>query len=536
MRRGAVAESVQHAAEAGFDFRSRVAGDGKGLDHDVRSVVADGARRQLDAVADDVVLVGLDGQRVLRLKRFHAALRHRERVVAEVDQAGFLVQFVHREVGDPAEAELALGDQAELVAELGPDLTGEFRRFVLLACGEEDGVAGVEAAGDADGFGAVGFQVAGDRALGTLGVENDVAEAAGALFAGPFVQLVEEAARVGAGARRRDGADDAAGGGDLGEQAEAGVGELFGDVADADRVAQVGLVGAEAEQGFVVGDAHEGRLGDAAAIGEFLEHAGDDGFDGVEDVFLGDVAHLEIELVELAGAAVGAGGFVAETGGDLEVAVEAGDHGELFELLRRLRQGVELAGVVAGGDQEVPRAFRRGGGEDRGLEFSEAAFDHPAADRGDDAGAQHDVLVHALAAEIEEAVGQAQLVGVFLLGVHLHRQHFGKRLHLDLGGLQLDLAGGQAGVHCITLTGDNRAGDSDHAFEADAVDDGEGRGVCSEDDLGDAVMVAQIDKEQAAMVALAVHPAGKAGGLAGIGCAKLAAGVGAIGVHLRNLS
>jgi hypothetical protein len=55
-----------------------------------------------------------------------------------------------------------------------------------------------------------------------------------------------------------------------------------------------------------------------------------------EDVVLGDEAHLQIELVELAGRAVGARILVAEARRDLEIAVEARDHQQLLELLRRL--------------------------------------------------------------------------------------------------------------------------------------------------------------------------------------------------------
>jgi hypothetical protein len=44
-------------------------------------------------------------------------------------------------------------------------------------------------------------------------------------------------------------------------------------------------------------------------------------------------------------------------------------------------------------------------------------------------------------------------------------------------------------------------------------------------------MVPQIDEEQTAMVALAVHPSGKAGGLARVLGAERAAGMGAVGVH-----
>jgi hypothetical protein len=49
-----------------------------------------------------------------------------------------------------------------------------------------------------------------------------------------------------------------------------------------------------------------------------------------------------IDLGEL-GLAVGAQVLVAEAAHDLVVAVEAGNHQQLFEQLRRLRQGVELA-------------------------------------------------------------------------------------------------------------------------------------------------------------------------------------------------
>ena len=46
------------------------------------------------------------------------------------------------------------------------------------------------------------------------------------------------------------------------------------------------------------------------------------------------------------GLAVGAQVLVAETARDLVVAVHAGHHQQLLEQLRRLRQGVELAGCT----------------------------------------------------------------------------------------------------------------------------------------------------------------------------------------------
>jgi hypothetical protein len=47
--------------------------------------------------------------------------------------------------------------------------------------------------------------------------------------------------------------------------------------------------------------------------------------------------------------------LVAETGRDLEILVEARDHQKLLELLRRLRQRVELARMQPRGHEEVAR-------------------------------------------------------------------------------------------------------------------------------------------------------------------------------------
>jgi hypothetical protein len=63
------------------------------------------AGRQLDAVADDIVLKTQDVERILALQRLEPALGHGERVVAEVEHAGLRVALVHREIDDPGELE-----------------------------------------------------------------------------------------------------------------------------------------------------------------------------------------------------------------------------------------------------------------------------------------------------------------------------------------------------------------------------------------------------------------------------------------------
>jgi hypothetical protein len=204
---------------------------------------------------------------------------------------------------------------------------------------------------------------------------EDIAQARLALALGPGVHAVAEGAR--AAGRRGDGPHRVLriGAEDLGEQAEAAVAEVFGHVLHLDRVAQVRLVAAVPGHRLGVGQALEALVlqrvaeivgedvlaidrRDRLAVRELLEHAVHDRLDGREHVFLRHEAHLDVELVEFQ-RPVGAQVLIAEARGDLEIAVEARDHQQLLELLRGLRQRVELARVQTRRHQEVARAFRR---------------------------------------------------------------------------------------------------------------------------------------------------------------------------------
>ena len=71
-------------------------------------MVPDRAGRQLHAVADEVILVSGDGERIDLTalgfqKHLEATGRHRERVVAELELTRLVADLIHREVDDPAE-------------------------------------------------------------------------------------------------------------------------------------------------------------------------------------------------------------------------------------------------------------------------------------------------------------------------------------------------------------------------------------------------------------------------------------------------
>ena len=189
------------------------------------------------------------------------------------------------------------------------------------------------------------------------------------------------------------------------------------------------------------------------ALGEFLEDAAQDGLHRGKHVVLLDEAHLQVELVELAGQPVGARILVTEAGRHLEVAVEARCHDQLLVLLRSLRQGVELALVDARRHEEVACAFRRGGRQDRRRELREARLSHQPAHGRDDTGPFDDVRMQRLAAQVEEAVFEANVLRIVGLAEHRQRQFLRRRQHLDLAGIDLDLAGRHVRVHRLGRSG-----------------------------------------------------------------------------------
>jgi len=185
--------------------------------------------------------------------------------------------------------------------------------------------------------------------------------------------------------------------------------------------------------------------------------------------------------------------------------------------------------------QIVARAFRRRCGQDRRLEFGKALIGHPLAQACDHLRPQHHIGVHRLAAQIEETIAQADILGIFLLAEHRHRQFFGRALHVDRFGDQFDLAGGEILVYRFVIASDDLAGDRDHRFHPRAVEHPERLAARLADNLGQAEMVAQVDKQQIAVIALAMDPAGQANGFADIRGSERGTIMGAICVHEEPL-
>src|SRR5205085_10500978 len=89
---------------------------------------------------------------------------------------------------------------------------------------------------------------------------------------------------------------------------------------------------------------------------------------------------LDVELADLE-LPVRAEILVAPAGGDLVVAVEAADHEDLLEELRRLGEREELPRLQPHRHEEVARALGRAAHEARGPEVDETELLHLPADR-----------------------------------------------------------------------------------------------------------------------------------------------------------
>ena len=255
---------------------------------------------------------------------------------------------------------------------------------------------------------------------------------------------------------------------------------------------------------------------------EALEQA----FDERVDVFALDEAHFDVELGEFE-LAVGALVFVAKAAGELVVFLDAGDHEDLFELLRGLRQGVKGARLAAVGHQEFARAFGGGFEQDGRLDFHEALFVHVEAGGGGDFAAQPEVARHFRPAQVQVAILQAEFfvdgAGDFRV-VHRKGEHLGHVQHFQGGGGDLDFAGGNFGIVGAGGAGADFAGDGDDAFAAEgggALEKLPGQIGGVEDGLGAAFAVADINKDEAAEVAAGMDPAGEDDGLARRGRAAI---------------
>src|SRR5690606_7498442 len=106
------------------------------------------------------------------------------------------------------------------------------------------------------------------------------------------------------------------------------------------------------------------------------------------------------------------------------------------------------------------------------------------------------------------------ILGIFLFARHEQRQLLGSALNLDGPCENLDLTGRQVRIDGAVAASFHFSVDRDNAFQAQPIQYIQRRTILIGYNLGNSVMVAKVDKQHAAMVALAMNPARKANSFA----------------------
>jgi hypothetical protein len=126
----------------------------------------------------------------------------------------------------------------------------------------------------------------------------------------------------------------------------------------------------------------------------------------------------------------------------LEILIEASDHQELLQLLRRLRQCIAHAWVKARGDQIIACALRRALHQHGGFDLIEALCIQEISHELHDPMAKGQNLLHVFPSEIEIAILEAERLFLAAITVDQERWQLGAIKQPGVMDLHLDSAGG----------------------------------------------------------------------------------------------
>ena len=520
MRRRAVLQRIEQEAELELRF---LGPDLERVEHlalHIGAVDTHRAAAEFPTVEHHVVGLGNALTRVGVHVVLVAVFRRGERVVRGVPALAVLVVLEHRKVHHPqrcpnvVEQSMAAAEIA--VADLHAQRADGVVDHLFLVGAEEQQITGLCAGALHDLRHRAVVQVLDDRALQTFAalgsvIDLDPRQPLGTVDLDELGVSVDLAAAhlAALGHAQRDHAATH-GGRRRAEHLEVDIGHHVGELGELELDAQIGLVGAKAVHRL--GVLHHRVFGQIDANG-LLEDLADHALEHRPDFFLGEEAGLDVDLGEF-GLAIGTQVFVAEALGDLVIAVEASHHQQLLEQLRALRQREEHALVDAARHQVVPCAFGRALGEHRRFDVDETVLVEKLAHLHGYAVAQDQVLLHHRPAQIKHAVRQAGGLGEVLV-VDLERRRDAGVEHLEFEAQHFDLAAGQIGVLGACGARTHLADDLQAELVAHDLGGLEHVGAVGvAHDLNQALTVAQVNEDDATVVAAAVRPAHEGHGLA----------------------
>ena len=479
MGRRPVAEGVKQEPELGLRLLGTDPQDGEDPLLDLPPVDPHAARAQLPPVQDKVVGPGPDVEQVATFQGVKVLLvRHGERMVGRNRVPRVVQALEQREVHHPQEVETALSDRR--AAQLQADQTQDVADGAALVGHDEEQVADLGLQG-----GAQSIDLLVGQELSHWGIDAAVLHLhPDQAFGPPLLALLGQVVQPVSGQIGAARHPDALHTGGL-EGPETGVGEHPGQFDQLHSEPDVGLIGSETLHGLV--PRHPGYLPRALAGNRFGGRR-----DGIRDegqhVVLGDETGFGVELHELE-LAVGPEVLVAQTAGDLVVAVHTADHAELLEDLRALGQGVEGTRFLTGRDHEVACTLGRAGDQHRGLDLDEPLLLHGLADGAVHPSPDLQVALHPGPAQVHVPVAEPQHLVHVNTVVQGEGWRLGGRQDGHVGGVDLHGTGGQAVVSGVGWALAHRSGDLQDILATQVV-----RSV--DDQLHHSAAVPQVDESQ----------------------------------------
>ena len=263
-------------------------------------------------------------------------------------------------------------------------------------------------------------------------------------------------------------------------------------------------------------------------IARGLEDRRQHSFGNLENVVGRDERRFDIDLGKLR-LPVGAQIFVTETFGNLKIFLHAGDHQQLFVLLWRLWQRVKLSGHEPAGHQKIACAFRSTLGKNWCFHFHKPLAVKKIARRVRNPVTQAQITRETRPPEIEIPLGHSQ---IFILRLSINRE--GQIIcavkDRQLARNDFDFACGKVGVFRTRRPCSDSTRNLHYIFTAQRM-----RLLCQsriflrpKNNLGQPFAIAQVNENDAAVVARDIHPAGKHDLLADVPFAKRIAVVRAI--------
>ena len=269
--------------------------------------------------------------------------------------------------------------------------------------------------------------------------------------------------------------------------------------------AQVGLVAAITVHSVIPGQALERNLNFLAQCA--LEDVVNEAFHQFQNFIHIHEGHFHIQLGEF-GLTVSTQVLVAEAASDLEITLHASNHQKLLEDLRGLRQRIEFAGVYTAGNQIVACALRSGFAQHRGFNFQETMLVQIVAHQLSNLMTQNQIALHFRTTQVQITEFQAQVfIGIDVI-FNIERRSFSLVQYFDFASQYFDGTGSNIFVDGISIAQANLALNLDYEFVTDILSSFEA-GACGfrvSNYLHNTATVAQIDKNQSAVVTTLRNP------------------------------